>query len=128
MEHNLSVVNPSEFEQSCDDIILAIGRMKRSIRPPETQDTAPAVAEPVKKRKAAKQKAAPAPVAEIVEKAPAPADDVPMTYDQVSSKVIDYATNRGKAAMLEVYSTFGAKHLRDIDPKDYAALAAALSE
>lgn len=128
MEHNFSVVNPSEFEQSCDDIILAIGRMKRSIRPPDKQDTSPAVAEPAKKPKAAKPKAAPELVAEIVKEAPAPADAVLMTYDEVSSKVIDYASTKGKAAMLEVYSTFGAKHLRDIDPKDYAALAAALSE
>jgi hypothetical protein len=127
MEHNLQVVNPTQFEQACDEIILAIGRLKRSIRP-ETEETASAPAEPVKKAKAAKPKAEPANVVEVVEEPPAPADDVDLTYEQVSSKVIDFATTRGKSAMLEVYAKFGAKHLRDIAPEDYAALAAALSE
>ncbi len=127
MEHNLSVVHQSQFEQACDEIILAIGRLKRSIRA-ETEETALAPAEPVKKPKAAKPKAEPAPVVEVVEEAPAPADAALMTYDEVSSKVIDFATTKGKTAMLEVYATFGAKHLRDIAPEDYAALAAALSE
>ncbi len=125
MEHNFPVVNPSEFEQACDEIILSIGRLKRSIRL-ETQEAAPAPAEHVKKPKTAKPKATPAPVAEVVEEAPAPADAVLMTYEEVSSKVIDFATAHGKSLMLEKYAKFGAKHLRDIDPKDYLALAASL--
>jgi len=119
MEHNFSVVNPSEFEQSCEQLIIAIGRLKKSIHPLEAQA---APAESTKKTKAKKAEPAPEPV---VEPTTQPSVEAHAAFKKT---IVAYATTHGKAAALEKLKSMGFSAFAEVPPQSYDAVAAAFEE
>lgn len=119
MDYNLQVVSQSDFEEACDQIIIAIGNLKRSLRPQEPAAPAEAPA-PTKKAKASKAAATPTPEPEHT-----PAADA---YTQVLKAVVDFATAHGKAAATAKLNSMGFARVRDIPPQSYEAITAAFRE
>lgn len=123
MNYNLQVVSQSNFEEACDQIIIAIGNLKRSLRPQEPAAPAEAPA-PTKKAKASKAAATPTPEPKP-EPEHTPAADA---YSQVLKAVVDFATAHGKAAATAKLNSMGFARVRDIPPQSYEAITAAFQE
>jgi len=144
MEHNSLVVDQSDFEDACDQLIVAIKILKRSVRPPEA--TAPAEAPP-KKVKAKKAAATPEPtpkptLAAELEANPVVPDFAAMSKEEhvadimrrdaeedvLKATLVEFATANGKAAAIAKLNSLGFERMRDIPPQGYAAVIAAFKE
>lgn len=122
MDYNPLVVVQSNFEDACDQMIVAINILKRSVR--AVEPTAQAEAPTPKPAKAKKAAATPEPVQEAPAPAPVPAPAaaaVPTTidpnrYEAVAAIVLAHATKHGKAAAVKILNDLGFKSLRDVTP------------
>jgi cell division septation protein DedD len=123
MDYNSLVVDQSDFEDACDQLIVAIKILKRSVRPPEA--TAPAEAPP-KKVKAKKAAPTPEPTPEpSPEPTPEPSAEAHAAFKKT---IVAYATAHGKAASLEKLKSMGFSAFTEVPPQSYDAVAAAFAE
>lgn len=119
MDYNPQVVSQSDFEEACDQIIIAIGKLKRSLRPQEP--AAPAEAPPKKTRaKKAEPVPQPLPVAVI--------EPSPEAHASFKKTIVAYATKHGKTASLDKLKSMGFSVFADVLPQSYDAVAAAFKE
>lgn len=141
MDYNPLVVVQSNFEDACDQMIVAINILKRSVR--TLEPTAPAEVATPKPTKAKKAAATPEPVQEAptpVAEAPAPAPTptpapaaVPTTidphqYEVVAAIVLAHATKHGKASAVKILNDLGFKSLRDVTPDRFEEVSTTFTQ
>lgn len=140
MDYNLQVVSQSDFEEACDQMIIALGNLKRSLRPQEPAAPAEAPA-PTKKAKAKAATPKPTLAAELEANPEVPSfaamtDEEHLAdimrrdaeEDVLKAAVVEFATAHGKAAASAKLNSMGFARVRDIPPQGYAAVIAAFKE
>ena len=143
MDYNPLVVVQSNFEDACDQMIVAINILKRSVR--TLEPAAPAevpTPKPAKAKKAAATpepvQEAPTPVAEALTPTPTPAPApapaaVPTTidpgrYETVAAIVLAHATKHGKASAVKILNDLGFKSLRDVTPDRFEEVSTTFTQ